>query len=131
MSTTDYIVNGALILLVLRQVRESRLGWLTLVLPVVMVTGFGIYYLRSIPTGGNDLALEIVLAGFGALLGVLCGLATHMRRDSAGTVLIRAGWLAALLWVAGVGCRIAFAQVAEHGGGAAIYGSASRTRSPP
>jgi hypothetical protein len=121
MSTTDYLVNAALILLVLRQVRESKLNWFSLVLPLVLVTGFGIYYLRSIPTGGNDLALETSLATFGVLLGVLCGLATHMRRNAVGTVLIRAGWLAALLWVAGVGCRIAFAQVAEHGGGAAIY----------
>ncbi|HEY2794230.1 MAG TPA: hypothetical protein VGJ28_17830 [Micromonosporaceae bacterium] len=121
MSTTDYIVNAALILLVLRQVRESKFSWFTLVLPVVLVTGFGIYYLRSVPTGGNDLVLEIGLATAGALLGVACGLATRMRRDNVGAVLTRAGILAAVLWVAGVGARIAFSQFAEHGGGASIY----------
>ena len=101
--------------------RESKLGWLTLALPLVMVTGFGLYYLRSVPTGGNDLVLEIGLLAVGALLGVACGFATHLRRDAHGAVLVRAGVLAAVLWVAGVGSRIAFAQYAAHGGGASIY----------
>jgi thiamine transporter ThiT len=121
MSITDYLINAALILLVLRQVRESKLGWLSLALPLVLVAGFGLYYLRSVPTGGNDLMLEFGLAATGALLGVACGFVTYLRRDSHGAVLVRAGVLAAALWIVGIGSRIAFAQYAEHGGGASIY----------
>jgi hypothetical protein len=119
-STTDYIVNAALILLVIRQIRESRLSIISLVLPVVLVGAAAAYYLRTIPTAGNDLALDLTLGAVGAILGIACGLATKMRRDDAGHVLVRAGVAAALLWIVGIGSRTAFALYSSHGGEAAV-----------
>jgi hypothetical protein len=96
MSTTDYLINALLVLLVLRQIRENRLGLLSLVLPVVLVAAAAAYYLRSVPTAGNDIALDVTLAAIGAALGAGCAVVTHMRRGADGAVLARAGWLAAI-----------------------------------
>jgi hypothetical protein len=108
------------ILLVLRQIRESRLGVTSLALPVVIVGAAAAYYLRAIPTAGNDITLDLTLGAVGAILGIACGLTTRMRRDETGAVLARAGLAAAILWIAGIGSRTAFALYSSHGGGAAI-----------
>jgi hypothetical protein len=117
MNATDYLVNGVLVLLVLRQIRETRLSWQILLLPVLIVAGVAAYYLRSVPTGGNDILLDLTLAAVGAALGGLCALATHLRRGPDGVPLSRAGWVAAILWVLGVGARMAFAYATTHGAG--------------
>jgi hypothetical protein len=119
-NTTGYIINSILVLLVLRQIRGSRLDLINLVLPVVLVAGAATYFLRSVPSAGNDIALDLVLAGTGALLGFLCAWATRLRRESDGTPFARAGAVAAVLWVAGIGARMAFAYATSHGAGPAV-----------
>ena len=120
MNATGYIINAILVLLVLRQIRGSRLDLINLVLPVVLVAGAAAYFLRSVPTAGNDVALDLALAGTGALLGFLCAWATRLRREPDGTPFARAGAVAAVLWVAGIGARMAFAYATSHGAGAAV-----------
>jgi hypothetical protein len=115
MTTTDWILDLALILAVLRQVRESRLSVRGMALPVVIVGWAVFHYLHSIPTAGHDLELLGALAGIGALLGLLSGAATRVRVHE-GHAYIRAGVLAGALWVVGVGFRLAFQLFAEHGG---------------
>src|SRR3984957_18273266 len=120
MNASDYLINAVLVLLVLRQVRETRLTWQILLLPVLIVIGAACYYLRSVPTAGNDLLLDVTLAAAGATLGGLCALFTRLRRGAAGTPLGRAGWVAAIFWVVGIGARMGFAYAAGHWGGPAI-----------
>ncbi|MFE7316513.1 hypothetical protein ACFU7T_25980 [Streptomyces sp. NPDC057555] len=119
MNIIDYCVSGILVLLVVRQVRGSRLDLINLVLPVVLVSATALYYLRSVPTAGNDLVLDLVMAGSGAALGVLCGLTTRLRRKADG-IYAKAGFTAAALWVFGMAFRTVFAFVADHGAGDAI-----------
>ena len=120
MNATDYAINAILVLLVIRQIRETRLSWQILLLPVLIVIGAAAYYLRSVPTAGNDLLLDVTLAAAGAALGGLCALFTHLRRGADGVPLSRAGWIAAILWVAGIGARMGFAYATSHGAGPAI-----------
>jgi hypothetical protein len=120
MNATDYLVNAILVLLVLRQIRETRLTWQILLLPVLIVVGVACYYLRSVPTAGNDLLLEVTLAAIGATLGGLCALFTRLRRGADGVPLSRAGAVAAVLWVAGISARMGFAYATSHGAGPAI-----------
>lgn len=120
MSTLDYLINTALVLLVIRQIRERRLDLQSLVLPLILVAFAAHNYLHSIPTAGNDLVLILGLAATGATLGTLAGLATHVRSGEDGVALARAGWAAAILWIAGVSARMAFAYLASHGAGPSI-----------
>lgn len=115
MSTTDYIINAVLVLLVVRQIRERRLDLRGFLLPAVLVYVAARHYLHAVPTGGNDLSLIALLASAGLVLGFLCARFTHLRVGDDGVALGRAGWLAAGLWIAGIGSRMAFAFAISHG----------------
>jgi len=119
-TTSAYIVNGILVLLVVRQIREHRMDLRGLAGPVLAVGAAAVFFLRSVPAGGNDVLLELACVAAGAVMGCLSGLFTHLRRDRDGLVLGHAGWVSASLWVTGVGARMAFVFAAYHGLGPAI-----------
>jgi hypothetical protein len=119
-TTSAYIINAILVLLVVRQVREHRMDLRGLAGPVLAVGAAAVLFLHTVPAGGSDLVLELACVLTGAVMGCLSGLFTHVRRDTGGLVLGRAGWLAAGLWVTGVGARMAFVFAATHGAGPAI-----------
>jgi hypothetical protein len=120
MTTTDYLINGLFVFLVLRQARERRLDTRSLVLPLVAVFFVGSNYIHSLPTGGNDLILIATLAGAGLLLGSLSALATHVRLDREGFAVARVGWIAGALLVFGICSRMVFAFAVTNGAGAGI-----------
>ncbi|HEV8222797.1 MAG TPA: hypothetical protein VGQ05_21225 [Streptosporangiaceae bacterium] len=116
MNATGYIINSILVLLVLRQIRETRLDLANLVLPVLLVGAAAAYYLHSVPTAGHDVLLDVTLGAVGLALGALCALATRLRRGPDGIALAKAGIVAAVLWMAGIGARMAFSLWSGHGG---------------
>jgi hypothetical protein len=119
MTTTDWLLDIALLLIVFRQIREGRVDARFVLLPLGIVTWVGHSYLHGIPTAGNDLVLIAVMVAIGATLGILGGLATRVRTD--GThALVQAGWIAAGLWILGMGSRMAFELWSEHGGAPSI-----------
>jgi hypothetical protein len=120
MTLTDYAIDIALISLVVLQVRGRRLTVRNALLPVVLVGWAAATYLHGIPTAGNDLILVGGAAATGILLGVLCGLFTSVGTGSDGRPFAKAGAAAAVLWVMGVGTRLAFQLFATHGGAGAI-----------
>ncbi len=120
MTTTDYILDSALVLLVLLQIKERPLSTKTLIRPLVIVAVAVANYLHGIPTGGNDLILVAALAALGTLIGVASGQTVRMRRGADGAVLARGGWLSGFLWVLGMGSRFAFIIWITHGGASSI-----------
>ncbi len=120
MTYTDYLIDSALVLLVLFQIKERTLTTRSLVRPVVIVAIAVANYLHGIPTAGNDLVLLAVLALLGLSIGVASGQTVMMRRDASGEVLARAGWLSAVFWVLGMGSRFAFLIWINNGGAATI-----------
>src|SRR5215469_244523 len=121
-TTTAYLVNAILVLLVVRQILWHRLDLRGLAGPVLAVGAAAVFFLflSSVPTGGNDLWLELACVAAGAVMGCLAGLFTHLRRDTDGRVQGRAGWVSASLWVTGMGARMAFVFAAANGLGPAI-----------
>jgi hypothetical protein len=120
MTTTDYLIDSALVLLVLLQVKERALTTKALVRPLVILAIAVANYLRGIPTAGNDLVLVGVLALVGLSIGVASGQTVFMRRGRGGEVLARAGWASAFFWVLGMGSRFAFLVWITHGGASVI-----------
>jgi hypothetical protein len=120
MTTTDYLINAVLVLLILRQVRERRVDLRSLLLPAALLSTVASNYLHSIPTAGNDLILIIGLSAIGLALGTTSALATSMRVGKDGVALARAGWIAVGLWIIGMGARIGFVLASENGAGHAI-----------
>jgi hypothetical protein len=115
MTITEYLMNIALVSLVVLQIRGHKITVARLLVPVVMTVWFCSQILHTIPTAGNDEVLEGSLALVGAGLGVSAGLATSIRRLGAGAF-AKAGAVAAVLWVAGVGARVAFSVWVTNGG---------------
>ena len=121
MSITDYVIDILLIAVIFRQVRPHQLTPRAALLPILLLAAAGAIYLRPPFTlGGNDLALIVILALAGLVLGVLSGLADTVWRDTAGTLLFRATVLSVIAWVLGMGFRLGFAYYAYHSGGPSI-----------
>ena len=120
MSTSTYIIDSALVLLVLLQIKERTLTTRQLVRPLIVLGIAVANYLHGIPTQGNDLVLVGVLAVIGGLIGIASGVTVIMKRRADGTTSFRGGWLSGFFWVLGMGSRFAFAWWASHGGVSAI-----------
>lgn len=120
MTITDYLIDSALVLLVLIQIKERRLTLRTIVRPLVIVGIAVVSYLHGIPTAGNDLVLLAGLALLGSLIGIASGHTLIIRRGTGGDILARAGWGSAFFWVLGMGSRFAFLIWIHHGGMSAI-----------
>ena len=118
MSITDYLLDSALVLLVLLQIRERPLTTHSLLRPLVIIGIAVVVYFSGLPTAGNDLVLIGALALLGGLIGIAAGQATFVRRREDGVVVARAGWTAGVLWVLGMGLRFGFLVWISHGGGA-------------
>ncbi|MFF7196270.1 hypothetical protein ACIOC1_23505 [Streptomyces sp. NPDC088197] len=117
MTSTEWITDIALLLVVFRQLREGRLDLKTFLIPLGIVAFVANSYLDTIPTAGNDLVLIGVLMSVGAALGVAGGIYTRVRTVGE-HVLIKAGAVSAILWVVGMGARMGFQLWTEHAGGA-------------
>ncbi len=120
MVINQYVFNAILGLMVVRQIREHSLDLRSLAVPVLAVGAAAVMFLHSVPGGGNDIALELLGVTAGAAMGTIGGLATRLRRGADGRALGRAGTLAASMWIAGVGGRMAFVFAATRGAGPAI-----------
>jgi hypothetical protein len=114
MTTSEYLLNAAFVLMVLRQARERQLDRRTVIVPLALMFFVGAQYLHPIPTASNDIVFIVVLAGVGLTLGVLGGFATQVRVEG-GVAWARVGWIAGSLLVLGIGSRMAFALAIGHG----------------
>lgn len=119
MTTTDYLMNIVLIALVVLQIRGHKVTRARLVFPLVATFFIAAQFLHAIPKAGNDLELIVGLAGVGAALGAGAGFLTAVRRDGA-SAFAKAGLVAAVLWIVGVGARMGFALWVSHGGRAGV-----------
>lgn len=120
MSTSTYIIDSALVLIVLLQIKERTLTTHQLIRPLIILGVAVISYLHGISSQGNDLLLAGVLAAVGGLIGVASGASVIMRRPGDGSVTFRSGWISGFFWVLGMGSRFGFAYWASHGGASAI-----------
>ncbi|MFF7986721.1 hypothetical protein ACFZDK_47890 [Streptomyces sp. NPDC007901] len=120
MTTTDYLISAALVLLVIPQIRGTRQTTRNALLPVVAVAAAAAYYLNSFPTDGHDVRLYVVTVLAGAVLGAACGATTRLSLGPDGTALAKAGAVAALLWIVGMAARGGFEFWATHSGATSV-----------
>ena len=120
MTAADYLIDSALVLVVLLQLKERRLTAQLLLRPLAIVAIAVAVYARAVPTAGNDPALIAGVGLLGGVIGIASGASVIMRRGPQGAVLVRGGWLSAAFWVLGMGSRFAFLVWMTHGGAAAV-----------
>jgi hypothetical protein len=115
MTITEYLLNIFLVGLVVLQIRGHKVTRARLLFPLLVTVFVASQFMRGIPTAGNDALLEASLAIAGAGLGVLAALFTSVERDGT-TAFAKAGAVAAVLWVVGIGARVGFSVWVSHGG---------------
>lgn len=120
MNTFDYILDSALVLIVVLQLRDRQLTVRQLIRPLVILGIAFASYLHTFPTSGNDLSLTAVFALVGGTIGVLSGVTVLMHRGEDGSVQFRSGPASAVFWVLGMGSRFAFVYWITHSGEATI-----------
>ncbi|WP_329581287.1 hypothetical protein OG500_17590 [Kitasatospora sp. NBC_01250] len=129
MDTTTYLLNGLLLVTIVRQVRGTELNLANLLIPLGTVAAAALAFLHSVPTGGGDLTLILGLAGLGAALGALGGSLVRLsalrpragaRQDAKVRLLARTPLAVLPVLVLGSLARLAFAFAANHGLGQAI-----------
>src|SRR5262249_44608379 len=112
--TTEILIAVAIVGSILLQLGSRQVDWRRLALPLVIVAGFAVYYLKGIPTSGNDalfpLAGLLLGVGFGVAAGVLMG----VHRDATGRVILTAGAAYAALWIIVFAARLCFVLIAEN-----------------
>jgi hypothetical protein len=116
MTTTDYLIDSVLVLLVLFQIKERTLTNRQLFRPLIILGIAVANYLHGIPTQGNDLVLVGVLATAGAAIGIASGVTVILHRQADDLVTFRSGWLSGFFWVLGMGSRFGFIYWSTHGG---------------
>lgn len=116
MTIFDYLLNIALVALVVLQMRGRRLDRRGLLLPLGLVAWAASHYLYGIPTAGNDLVLVVVGVLAGLTLGAASAALTRLDVDRDGVPVARATLAAAALWVVGIGARMGFSLYVQHGG---------------
>ncbi len=120
MTTTDYLIDSLLVLLVLVQIKERTLTTKDLVRPLVIVAVAAVSYVHAIPTSGNDLILVAILAITGGAIGLASAQTVIIRVGRDGEVLARAGWASGFFWVLGMGSRFAFIFWITHSGASTL-----------
>jgi hypothetical protein len=120
MTISDYVLDIALVLLVLLQIKERPVTNRDLIRPLIIVSVAVVLYADGLPTTGNDLVLLAALAITGATIGLASGFAARMRVAADGAVVGRSGWLSGFFWVLGMGSRFAFVVWITHSGAGSI-----------
>ena len=116
MTIFDYLLNIALVSLVILQLRGRRLDRRGLLLPLALVAWAASHYLHGIPADTPDRVLVAIGVTTGLVLGAASARLTRLDIDSRGVVIARASAAAAALWVIGIGGRMGFALYMQHGG---------------
>src|SRR6266516_3403892 len=114
MTTSEYLLNAAFVLLVLRQARERELDRRSVIVPLVLMFFVGSQYLHALPPAGNDLLLIVGLgAGMAFAFAIGHGFGPAVRSFSIAHRIGAAAWPVALVLLAliEVGSRIAVVQV--------------------
>jgi hypothetical protein len=120
MTTTDYLLNALMVLVVLYLMRWNPVNLRNLLRPVALAAVLGFVFLKSVPTAGNDVVLDVIGILVGGALGVACGGLTFLRREADGSAMAKVGLAAAAVWIVGMGGRMVFAYSSDHFGRHAI-----------
>ncbi|MGI8879065.1 MAG: hypothetical protein ACR2KJ_00840 [Jatrophihabitans sp.] len=120
MTTTDWAIDIALILIVLRQLRVGQVDFRFVLIPLALCYFAAKNYFHGLPTAGNDLVLIGAFGALGLTLGIAGGLWTRVWSDGSKHARVQAGPAAAGLWIGSMAARLGFIYWITHSGGGAL-----------
>ncbi|MHB8590149.1 MAG: hypothetical protein ACYDA0_15095 [Candidatus Dormibacteraceae bacterium] len=112
--TTEILIAAAIIGSMALQFGDHPATIRRLVGPLAIVVGLAFYYLKAIPTAGDDGLFALSGVALGAVLGILAAALMGVRRDGDGRTILSVGLPYIAFWVGVFGARIVFALVATN-----------------
>ena len=109
----EFLIAAIVIVSVVLQFGERPLNWFRVALPLLIVTGFAVYYLKAIPTSGGDAWWTLGGLAVGLVTGVIAAALMGLRREN-GRLIVSAGLVYIAFWVVIFGARLAFAVIASN-----------------
>lgn len=109
----EFLIAAAITVSMALQFGEHPLSWRRVLLPLVIVGGFAVYYLKAVPTSGNDALFTLGGLAVGLALGALAAALMGVRQES-GRIILTAGIAYVALWVVVFAARFAFAVIATN-----------------
>ncbi|QHC23946.1 hypothetical protein [Streptomyces sp. GS7] len=91
--------------------RLTNMRMLRSLIAVAVVIGL---FVHSLPTGGNDVSMQLAGIGIGVICGLIAGALLPADRAADGSVYTTGGIGYAVLWIAISGSRVLFAYGSEH-----------------
>ncbi|WP_075836817.1 hypothetical protein [Deinococcus marmoris] len=114
MTNTDWIVSVSILAFMLLTVLGTReINRMVFVRLFLTVGGSAFYFLSDLPTAGHDVPLELGGVALGVIFGVMASGASRVFRQG-NKVMVQSGWLYAAVWVAALGLRVVFAELATY-----------------
>lgn len=119
MPASVWIINLTVLGVLLEADLGSRkIGWFRVLRPLVTAAAVVLLFLTTVPTTGNNLALQGLAIGVGVILGLASHLflSVHLDHDQGkgGRVVSRAGFGYAMFWTVIFGARLGFIYASEH-----------------
>jgi hypothetical protein len=116
MTTSDYLLyTGLFVAILATQLGTRRPDLKRLILPVAIVAGVGVKYLRDLPTGTTSHLLEAAGVAAGLAFGLAAVAFIKTGKDPAdGRLTTTAGWPYAATWIAALAMRVGFAYGSTH-----------------
>lgn len=119
MPTSVWIINLVMVgVLMEADLGRRKIGWFRVARPLLAAIAVVALYLATVPTDGNNLALEAIGAGVGVILGCASHLFVSVGFDPAkgktGRVVSRAGFAYATFWAAIFAARLGFVYGSQH-----------------
>jgi hypothetical protein len=112
--TTEVLIAVAIVASILLQFGSHAVDWRRIAMPLVIVGGFAVFYVKEIPTSGNDALFTLAGVVLGVVLGAAAGALMAVRRDATGRVILTAGVAYAALWIIVFAARLGFAVTAQN-----------------
>ncbi|WP_019909437.1 hypothetical protein [Paenibacillus sp. HW567] len=114
--TTQVWIQIAVIfgVLLYTQVGTKKINLFRFVLPVAIAGIYGVKYMTSIPTDGNNGTVLVLCALLGAVFGGLLIAATAIHQDGLGQFFTKAGAPYAIILVLSLCTRLGFVYYAQH-----------------
>jgi hypothetical protein len=109
----EFLIAAAVIVSVVSQFGERPLNWIRVMLPLAIVTGFALYYLKAVPTSGGDAWFTLGGLVVGLVSGAIAAALMGLRREN-GRLIVSAGLAYVAFWIAVFGARLAFAVIATN-----------------
>lgn len=114
MTTGTWVMLGAILLMVVRQLGWRNLTRRSMILPYLILAVMCVMYMRNIPTSNPNIWAMVISVVVGCLFGIGLTFTVKIRKLAHEGTQLKTGAMYLLLWVVAMGGRVVIAYMATN-----------------